>query len=149
MNYRKVSGYAYFDLNLTATEPATSLGGVEYPVGFDFYANKGTIVSVDPCSDEDNAGKNCVTIEEAESSVPFFGSTVNREYVVDGSEMPKKCTLNNDGTRCMDKDCNFHQYKIGFTFEFALLFLMMTICQLFVVTFHFDWQIHDPLIVSR
>lgn len=136
--YRKDSGYPYFDLNLTAIEETD-----QYPVGYDFYETR-AVVSVGPCSyDED---KNCVVIAEKEN---IFSDVVNEEYVVDGSESPKQCTLSNDGTMCMDRNCNFHEYKIGFTFEFALLFLMMTICQLFVVTFHFDWQIHDPLIVTE
>ena len=39
--------------------------------------------------------------------------------------------------------------QVGFAFEFGLLFLVMTLCQMFVYTFHFDWQIHDPLIVME
>ena len=38
---------------------------------------------------------------------------------------------------------------MGFAFEFALLYLAMILCQMFVYMFHFDWQIHDPLIISE
>merc|ERR1711871_187397 len=139
--YRSVTGYPYFDLNLTHLADAESLSGEDYYLGYDFYQVIG-ITAVRDCADYDNA--TCVVIKEKEW---LFGKEQEVEYIVDGSEMPEECTLSNDGTMCMDRDCNFHEYKVGFTFEFALLFLMMVICQLFVVTFHFDWQIHDPLIV--
>ena len=32
--------------------------------------------------------------------------------MVDGSEMPKECVLSNDGTLCMDRRCNFHEYVL-------------------------------------
>jgi hypothetical protein len=147
--YRVVTGYPYFDLNLTCTFARTSsITDAEHPVGYDFYYNKGiTIHSVGPCTDPAyGSGQTCVTINVTDG-LPFIGETVMEEYQVDGSEMPKNCELSNDGTLCMDTECHFHEFKVGFTFEFALLFLMMVLCQLFVVTFHFDWQIHDPLIV--
>ena len=49
----------------------------------------------------------------------------------------------------IDRSLSDCRYKVGFAFEFGLLFLLMTLCQMFVYTFHFDWQIHDPLIVTE
>ena len=71
-----------------------------------------TVLSVGPCknaiqSKSDTVpGAICVVIEGN-------GEGVEEEYMVDGSEMPKDCVLSNDGTLCMDKQCNFHEYKVG------------------------------------
>ena len=143
--YRKQ--YPYFDLNLTATNDYTTVNPA-FVVGFDFIRSPeaGTIVSVGPCQ---NVFQTKANTRAGATCVVLIGKTsdVEEEYMVDGSEMPMACTPSNEGTLCMDRACKFHEYKVGFVFEFGLLYFVMTLCQMWVYTFHFDWQIHDPLIV--
>ena len=36
---------------------------------------------------------------------------------------PRNCSLNSDGTLCINPDCHYREYAVGFAFEGALIFL--------------------------
>ena len=60
----------------------------------------------------------------------------------------KVCVPSADGVRCIDPDCHFKEYSVGVLLEFALMFSLLVIAQMFVFMFHFDWDMHNEEVVD-